>query len=264
MGPRKDKTTRGATNSKREKGRAPPPSTQQVGILVQDLLLDEDYDRYIEKFQSKKDVSPQFYYLLWDIKSRGFDFHELFRFQNLGSFVELKKGHDESQIKAFYCNAQRQDGVSFECSFKNVRVSLNPEKWESLVDLDCNGVDIEVKDTFTNYNKIDFVKSVSKTGFGELSFSNFSPLQLKCADRMLHRVVVKIIISKQHNYGRINDYDLIIMWLLKSKIKVNWLLFFSNYMISYKNDSRKKLPYPSFISCLLRSDRVTSVDTLVG
>jgi methyl-accepting chemotaxis protein len=33
-------------------------------------------------------------------------------------------------------------------------------------------------------------------------------------------------------------------------------------MISYKNDSRKKLPYPSFISCLLRSDRVSSVDTL--
>jgi hypothetical protein len=41
MGPRKDKTTRGATNSKRGKGRAPPPSTQQVGVLVLDLLLDE-------------------------------------------------------------------------------------------------------------------------------------------------------------------------------------------------------------------------------
>ena len=103
---------------------------------------------------------------------------------------------------------------------------------------------------------------MSKTGFGELSFSNFSPLQLKCADRMLHWVVVNIIMSKQHNYGRIYDYDLNSMWLLKNKIKVNWPLFFSNRMISYKNDSRKKLPYPSFISCLLRSDRVTSFDTL--
>jgi len=53
------------------------------------------------------------------------------------------------------------------------------------------------------------------------------------------------------------------MWLLKNKIKVNWPLFFSNRIISYKNDGRKKLPYPSFISCLLRSDRVTSVDTLL-
>lgn len=80
---------------------------------------------------------------------------------------------------------------------------------------------------------------------------------------MLHLVVVKIITSKQHNHGRIDDYDLSIMWLLKNKIKVNWPLFFSNHMISYKNDSRKKLQYPSFISCLLRSDRLTSVDTLL-
>jgi len=34
-------------------------------------------------------------------------------------------------------------------------------------------------------------------------------------------------------------------------------------MISYKNDRRKKLPYPSFISCLLRDDPVLSVDTLL-
>jgi len=76
----------------------------------------------------------------------GFDFHELLRFQNLGSFVELKKGYDESQIKAFYCNAQKQDSVSFECAFKNVRIALNPEKRDSLVQLDCSRVDIEVKD----------------------------------------------------------------------------------------------------------------------
>jgi len=181
----------------------------------------------------------------------------------LGSFVERKKGYDESQIKAFYWNAQRQDDVSFECVFKNVRVSFNPEKWDSLVGLDCSGVDLEAKDTFANYDNTDFVKSVSKTGFGELSFSNFSPLQLKCDDKLFHWVVVKIIMSKQHNYGRIDDYDLSVMWLLKNKIKVNWPLFFSNHIISYKNDRRKKLTYPSFISCLLRSDRVLSVETLL-
>jgi len=68
--------------------------------------------------------------------------------------------------------------------------------------------------------------------------------------------------SKQRNYDRIDDYDLIIMWLLKNKIK-NWPLFFSNRIISYKNDGRKKLTYPSFISFLVRSDRVTSVNTLL-
>lgn len=67
MGPRKVTNTRGAANSKRGRGRGPIPTTQKVGILAQDLLHAEDYDRYIEKFQSKKDVSPQFYCSLWDI-----------------------------------------------------------------------------------------------------------------------------------------------------------------------------------------------------
>ena len=95
-------------------------------------------------------------------------------------------------------------------------MSLNSEKWDSLVGLDCSGVDLEANKTFAKYNKVNFVKSVSKTGFGELSYANFSPLQLKCADRMLHWFVVKVIMCKQHNYGRIDDSDLNIMWLLKN------------------------------------------------
>jgi len=33
-------------------------------------------------------------------------------------------------------------------------------------------------------------------------------------------------------------------------------------MVSHKNDSRKRLPYPSFIGCILRADHVLSVGTL--
>ena len=50
----------------------------------------------------------------------GFGFHEMLGFQNLGTFVKLKDDYDESQVKAFYCNEQRQDVLSFECAFKNV------------------------------------------------------------------------------------------------------------------------------------------------
>ena len=81
--------------------------------MVKDLLEEADYDRFLEKFQSKKHVAPQFYCSLSDIESMGFGFHELLAFQILDKFVSLKDKYDESQIKVFfYCNAQRQDGVS--------------------------------------------------------------------------------------------------------------------------------------------------------
>jgi hypothetical protein len=100
MGPKR------GSASKRGKGRGPPPPSQkEAGILVQDLLSDEDYDRYIKKFQSQKGISPQFYCSLWDIESMGLGFHELHGLKNLGTFVELKDDYDESQIKAFYYNA---------------------------------------------------------------------------------------------------------------------------------------------------------------
>ena len=76
-------------------------------------------------------------------------------------------------------------------------------------------------------------------------------------------MVAKIIMSKQRNYGRIDGLDLYIMWVLKNKIKINWPLFFCNRMIAYKNNGRKRLPYPSFVANVLRENRMFSGCTLL-
>jgi len=46
---------------------------------------------------------------------------------------------------------------------------------------------------------------------------------VKCFDRMLHWVIVKVIIAKQNNYGRIVDEYLQVIWVLKKRIKIKWL-----------------------------------------
>jgi len=33
--------------------------------------------------------------------------------------------------------------------------------------------------------------------------------------------MMKVIIAEQNNYGRIDDHDLQVMWVLKNKIKIN-------------------------------------------
>jgi hypothetical protein len=47
------------------------------GILVHDLLLDEDYDKNLEKFHFKI-LLDHVYYDVRDIESTGFGFHVLF------------------------------------------------------------------------------------------------------------------------------------------------------------------------------------------
>jgi len=214
---------------------------------VEDLLLVNDYDRYINEFHNSRLTSSQFFCDIGAIDNLGFGFKDLLVYQNLGTLLGLKNSYDSSQVKAFYCVAERQqDNVSFVCPFTNRVVTLTPTIWASVAGLECVGVDIESENVFADYDKVSFVQSISKSCIAPLEFSNFSVMQLKCDDKILHWIIAKVIICKQDNFGRIDNFDLQVMWLIKNRIKVNWPLFLSNRMITYKLDVSKKIPW----SCL--------------
>ena len=108
-------------------------------------------------------------------------------FQNLGRFLGITNSYDSSQVKAFYCVAERQeDKVNFTCPFKNNVINLTPIRWTSLFGLDCEGVDVKSDNTFTRYDKVAFVQSISKTCMLEqgcftshlLSFDNNKVLKI--------------------------------------------------------------------------------------
>jgi len=148
---------------------------EEGGILVEDLLLEEDYDRYLNKYHSGKFVVSQYYCNVSYIDKLGFGFQRLLEFQKLSGFLNLKDSYDSSQIKYFYCNVERQDDcVSFVRPFKSKVVTLTPVCWANLVGLDCEGIDIESDSTFTSYDKVGFVNRISKTCVGALEYSNFS------------------------------------------------------------------------------------------
>jgi len=135
-----------------------------AGILVEDLLMVDDYDRYINEFHNSRLTSSQFFCDIGTIERLGFGFKDLLVFQNLGTFLGLKNSYDSSQVKAFYCIAERQlDNVSFICPFKNHVVTLSPSMWSNLTGMECAGVDIESEDVFARYDKNSFVGSISKS-----------------------------------------------------------------------------------------------------
>ena len=185
-------------------------------------------------------------------------------FQNLGTFLGLKNAYDSSQVKAFYCVAERQpDNFSFVCPFKNCVATLTPGIWASIAGLECVGVDIESENLFAGYDKVSFVQSISKTCIVPLEYSNFNAIQLECDDRILHLIIAKMIICKQDHFGRIDNFDLQVMWLIKNRIKVNWPLFLCNRMITYKLDISKKMPFPSFLGLVLKEKGIMTSDPLL-
>jgi hypothetical protein len=112
MGP-KPGTRTGNGRRRTQRGGGVRIGSDMVGILVEELLLVNDYDRYINEFHNSRLTSSQFFCDIDAIDSLGFGFKDLLVYQNLGTFLGLKNSYDSSQIKAFYCVAERQqDNVS--------------------------------------------------------------------------------------------------------------------------------------------------------
>jgi len=59
--------------------------------------------------------------------------------------------------------------MTLVCPFKNVVVSLTQTHWRYLLGLDFEGADLDDSNTFASYDKIDFVKSISKTKLESLN-----------------------------------------------------------------------------------------------
>jgi len=123
MGPKLNVKGGGKKDKEKSRGQVVVVVVLDGAILVHELLLDEDYNRYLQKFHSRF-LANQFYCDVSDIGSMGFGFHELLDFQKLNRIVSFKDTFDENQVKEFHCNAKRQDdGMSLLCLFKNVVAS---------------------------------------------------------------------------------------------------------------------------------------------
>jgi len=166
-----------------------------AGVMVEDLLPVEEYDRYITSYHSLRFTPSQFFCDINEIERLGFGFKDLLVHQNLGRFLGLRNSYESSQVKAFYYVAERSDdGVGFVCQFKGHVVHSNPEIWARLTGLECTGVDIESENVFAGYDKNSFVVSISKACIAPLEYSNFNVMQLRCDDRILHWIIEKMIL----------------------------------------------------------------------
>jgi len=116
MGPKPNTQTSNVRGRSRRGGGVSIGHDDMAGVMVEDLLLVDDYDMYIKSYHSSRFTASPFFCNIDDIEQLGFGFKELLTFQNLGRFLELKNLYDSSKVKAFYCVVERvDDGVSFVC-----------------------------------------------------------------------------------------------------------------------------------------------------
>lgn len=73
---------------------------------------------------------------------------------------------------------------------------------------------------------------------------------LTVSDRMLHYVIGYVLIPKDSNHSQINDLEMQILFAIKNRIRVNWILTIM-YHLQQQLSLSTRLPYARLISRIL-------------
>ncbi|CAI8610906.1 unnamed protein product [Vicia faba] len=107
--------------------------------------------------------------------------------------------------------------------------------------------------------KIDLVKSTSKSVFGDqLDMANFNISRVKF--EILHWFIVKVLYRNPRNWGKVDDQDLYLIWILLNKICFNWFKFILQRVKNFRTSSNISLFFSSFIWIILELNDITSTD----
>ncbi|CAI8616505.1 unnamed protein product [Vicia faba] len=132
---------------------------------------------------------------------------------NLLKFIGLKRKYCPDYVKAFYYN-RVVTPTGIDSRFKYKLVKFDYFDFRKYLDLASSGALLDAAPI--NYDKVSHVLAISKFVVESPSMSNFSIIQVNFDMCLLHWIVVKILYRKPRNWGRVDDHDLYLMWLLTS------------------------------------------------
>lgn len=96
---------------------------------------------------------------------------------------------------------------------------------------------------------------VAETGS---DLSNFGPLSLGFENRILAHIVATTLVLRKGTLSNISNRDVVVLYCLLKKLRINWAMWFREYMIesAEDNNSSASLPYGLLICRII-------VDSLV-
>lgn len=141
-------------------------------------------------------------------------------------------------VKAFYYNLVLTP-ASLESRFKAKIIKFTCSSFIKYLDMVSSGADISVR--LTEYDKILYVFSISKYVCENPAMSNFGISQVNFDMHLLHWIFVKILYKKRKNWGRADDNDLYLMWILTNDQGVDWVKFIINRIIHCRDNPKRIL-----------------------
>jgi len=207
----------------------------------------QQMQEYIHTFSRKNLIVPKFLSMAWLKEEQLEEIRVIINHQKLKKFLELSGCIYPDLVKVFYTNLTI-DGENMNSHVKGVDIEITPKVWFAVAGLRYEGQQIE-KRVLDDFNKTVFYKACMRYP-GE-DVKSFGVGKLAMTPRILNLLIVWMLTPRGNNHATLTEDDLMLLYCLINKVKVNWVHTMMEHMMKEKKLNDYKLPYAILISRML-------------
>ena len=208
----------------------------------------------IEKFlheTSRKIVNtPKLVSFTWMKQQNLTMVRSLLKEQRLKRFLEMTGNIYPDLVKVFYRNLQFNGDILIS-HVKGVDIEITNDVWTAINGLKYSGLRINKGNlgVIKEFNKMQFYKNCLKNPLSKVII--FSIGGLKLDERLIAFIVFWIVTPKGSNHSTLSEEDLLLIYCIMNKVKLNWIHIFKDHMQKVTRLSDFHYPYAILISKIL-------------
>ena len=182
----------------------------------------ESINKYHREFNQKAFINPKFLRMKFLRNENLNQVVDLLKFQRLEHFVKLSVNIYPDLVKVFLINMWIDDGVIYS-QVKGVDMAITDEVLLSVASLRDAGTIVSRANVadLGGFGKVQFFKACLRNPNSFIR--SYSVGGLSIIPRLVAYIVIWILTPRGFNHAVLTEDDLILMYCLINKIKLNWV-----------------------------------------
>lgn len=251
-----------ASSSLKGKGKVPEHASASEDESIQ---METTKKRQMDFKVRVRHFLPVKYVNLKAFPGSSFDFPNLLKYQRIDKFVSDSGNCYNDLVKAFLhkfsVHLNSDDEHVMETCVRDFLLKENLSDIAAKLRIPSSGYFLRkgvnhVEGPWENYDKMEYYYQICRFP-KETVVANQRNACMLCyvknltvSDRMLHYVIGYVLIPKDSNHSQVNDLEMQIMFAIKNRIRVNWILTIM-YHLQQQLSLSTRLPYARLISRIL-------------
>jgi len=186
----------------------------------------------------------------------------MLKFQKLDQFLKLTGNNYLDLVKVFLTNMWYDD----ECVYSQVKgidFAINKDVWMNVTGLNNEGVVVTRGNSadLGSFNKVQFYKSCLRDQSSVSRTYNVGGLA--AIPRILAYIVIWILTPRGFNHATLTKEDLILIYCMTSKIRVNWIQVICDHLFKVGKKLEYRIPYVIMLSKFIDYFEIDIEDEIV-